>query len=47
MEATLELAISAELHKDDLVQGQADEVQRLGDGRRTPVLCFGHLAAVI
>lgn len=43
MKAALELAISTELHKDDLVKRQADEVQGLGDGRRTPVLYFGHL----
>ena len=42
METTLELAITAELDKDDFIQGKAHQIQRFGDGGGARIFRVGH-----
>jgi hypothetical protein len=42
MKPALELAITPKLHKDHLVERQADQIQRLGDRGSGHVLRVGH-----
>lgn len=42
METTLKLAIAAKLDKNDLIEGEAHQIQRFGNGRGARIFRVGH-----